>query len=321
MEERQLSFWGDPTDTGDSDAAPAVDSDAVTPPDQPFTDWPPPPAVVDTDDVLPFDGAARDAAEPVSDEVRLGAEDRPAPPAPAAHSWLALFMALSLAAHAGLLVFSDDEPTPLPSIGVVSLSVDLVLGTDLAAGVASAPSPTEAGVSRPQEAAAEPAASADTPTWIEQVLAMPQIATTSAPRPRAEPATEPAETPPRASPVRPTEPNGRQDTAALPGASSSGIGQGASTADASYPAIVAARLARFKQYPTEAHARGDQGTATVTFTLDGDGNVTQIQLAKKSGFASLDRESQAMVRRASPFPPTPTGGPMSFTVPVDFKLR
>ena len=40
-----------------------------------------------------------------------------------------------------------------------------------------------------------------------------------------------------------------------------------------------------------------------------------------SGVASIDAETQAMVRRASPFPAPPSGRSMTFTVPVRFYLQ
>jgi periplasmic protein TonB len=47
--------------------------------------------------------------------------------------------------------------------------------------------------------------------------------------------------------------------------------------------------------------------------------VTSVRLARSSGNASLDRESQDLVRRASPFPPPPQGK-ASITVPVNFNV-
>ena len=73
--------------------------------------------------------------------------------------------------------------------------------------------------------------------------------------------------------------------------------------------------------PSDARSRGDQGTATVSFGLDGGGRVTSARLARGSGVASIDQEVQAMVRRASPFPAPPDGRPRSFTVPVAFRLN
>ena len=96
--------------------------------------------------------------------------------------------------------------------------------------------------------------------------------------------------------------------------------RGSSSSDGNYRGLVSAHLARYKQYPADARARGDRGTATITFGLSGSGAVTSVRLARGSGVASIDQEVQAMVRRASPFPAPPDGRPTSFTVPVSFNL-
>jgi periplasmic protein TonB len=49
--------------------------------------------------------------------------------------------------------------------------------------------------------------------------------------------------------------------------------------------------------------------------------VMSVRLAHGSGIASIDAEVQAMVRRASPFPPPSGGRSQSFTVPVSFRLN
>jgi protein TonB len=100
-----------------------------------------------------------------------------------------------------------------------------------------------------------------------------------------------------------------------------GVGRGHSERNSNYRGIVAAHLARYKQFPADARSRGDQGVASVTFTLSGSGSVTSARLARSSGVASLDREVTAMVRRASPFPPPPDGRSASFTVPISFRVR
>jgi protein TonB len=103
--------------------------------------------------------------------------------------------------------------------------------------------------------------------------------------------------------------------------SAAGAGRGRSDADSNYAGLVAAHLARFKQFPPDARSRGDQGRATVTFSLSGGGGVTAVRLMRGTGVASLDTEATAMVRRASPFPPPPSGRPVSFTIPVSFRLN
>jgi TonB family protein len=80
--------------------------------------------------------------------------------------------------------------------------------------------------------------------------------------------------------------------------------------------MVRAHLARYQR---GGHAQ--QGSATVSFGLDGSGRVTRVSVVRGSGHASLDQEAAAMVRRASPFPPPPPGAARSFTVPVRFAVR
>ena len=67
--------------------------------------------------------------------------------------------------------------------------------------------------------------------------------------------------------------------------------------DANYRGLVAARLARFKRFPADARRRGEQGSAIISFVIDGVGRVTSIRLMRATGFVALDDEVQAMVRR------------------------
>jgi periplasmic protein TonB len=150
------------------------------------------------------------------------------------------------------------------------------------------------------------------------------------PPPSAAPPPKPAAKP---QPRRPEKPKAETRRASLAGTpndarstapaatSAAGAGRGRSDADSNYAGLVAAHLARFRQFPSDARSRGDQGRATVTFSLAGGGGVTSVRLTRGTGVASLDAEATAMVRRASPFPPPPSGRPQSFTVPVNFRLN
>jgi protein TonB len=109
--------------------------------------------------------------------------------------------------------------------------------------------------------------------------------------------------------------------AAAPADSASGVGRGRSDNAANYNGMVAAHLARHKQYPAAARSAGTEGVATVSFSLDGGGRVTSVRLARASGIAVIDQEVLTMVRRASPFPRPPDGQGRNFTVPVRFNLR
>jgi len=132
----------------------------------------------------------------------------------------------------------------------------------------------------------------------------------------AKPAKEPRRI---AAPTRETP--AREAKASTPSTAANNVGVGRSDRDTNYPGLVSAHLRRHQQYPSDARSRGDQGTATVSFGLDGGGRVTSARLVRGSGVASIDQEVQAMVRRASPFPAPPDGRPRSFTVPVAFRLN
>jgi protein TonB len=102
---------------------------------------------------------------------------------------------------------------------------------------------------------------------------------------------------------------------------SSAAARAQTNAGPNYYGLIAAHLARYKQFPADARNNHSQGVATVSFSIDGAGHVTPIRLARATGVASLDHEAQAMPRRASPFPTPPGGQAMSFTVPVSFVIR
>jgi len=93
---------------------------------------------------------------------------------------------------------------------------------------------------------------------------------------------------------------------------------------ANYNQIIAARLQRFKQYPSAARAANEEGRTRVLFTLDRSGRLLSSRLTKSSGHAVLDAEALAVLQRAQPFPPLPSehqGNSASFDVPLSFGLR
>jgi protein TonB len=371
------------------------------------------PAIVVTN-VVPFVRPQREA-DPVPDAERVSADlaRRPAPQRMGdGRRLFAVFLLLSLAAHGGLYFLFQRQPVPMASIGLEAISVEIVLGANMPAGLAVTPGlneaqntpaddpdpvPTDnqtataevekakeakpvedARPARPDARVAEirpeqPAVTvAETPPERvepqQQVAALqaeempstlqPEVAV--APEKPAEvsaiepvkPATVPPEIKPEvAPPVETREPKAKTERELRPkkdrqpkakqerpgprtrtasttpeatgprSSAASGVGPGRSQTDTNYRGLVAAHLARHKRYPEEARSRGDQGTATVSFSLDGGGRVTRVALGRGTGFASLDQEVQAMVRRASPFPAPPDGRGMSFTVPVSFRVQ
>jgi periplasmic protein TonB len=136
-----------------------------------------------------------------------------------------------------------------------------------------------------------------------------------APPPRS---TKPAARPAATTTTRPPRTDGRlaaREPATAPG----GVGPGRSDAVSNYQGIAAAHLKSYQHLPAGVLRPGERRTGgTVSFTIDGSGRVTRVALVRAFGVASLDAESEAMVRRASPFPPPPGGRPMTITAPVAF---
>ncbi|HVX98636.1 MAG TPA: energy transducer TonB [Pseudorhodoplanes sp.] len=273
---------------------------------------------------------------------------------------LAAFAICSFAIHASLFAAFNRPPPPLASLGQIVVSADLVIGTNQAAGRNSRPSESEIdspAAPRTEEAVAErtemprrmeaaprpdaaaPASTVRTEDEHEAAPLAPDVTAELPPPPddSAETKVAPPEEHAAKKPARQKEPDHPKKTArksedgksdrrratapSAPSVSSSGIGRGRSDAETNYRGLVAAHLARYKQFPAEARARGEQGSATVTFRLDGSGRVTAVRLTHGSGIASIDQEVQSMVRRASPFPAPPDGHGQSFTVPVSFYLH
>lgn len=282
--------------------------------------------------------------------VDITSVDRPAPGqgnSPEHPRSLAFFLASSLLLHGVILSIFNREVEPPASIGIASVSVEIVLGAQSNAGHSPSPSESEVASLRFPEA--------EKPTDIEFELSHSDI---KVPKPKAQDAM-PIATPPEATKTelastqkavekpmlvsdhknqdaketkkvresaRHVNKDGesvrnRSAQASASSPSSNGVGYGRSALDINYRGIVAAHLARYKQYPVDARSHGNQGTVTVTFSFNGIGNVMSVRLVRGSGVSSIDQEAISMVQRASPFPPPPSSQTMTFTVPLIFNLR
>ena len=259
----------------------------------------------------PDDGGALDRAP----QLASAAGDRPAPPRPDTSGRFRLFLIFlaSLLVHSAPLVFFRAEPEMMASVGEEAITVEIVVGANAAAGIADVRSEVEmerqtAAEMRQDEAPEEKPLKEDTQRQPETAMA-PNEEPVSPLDKEAVPVEEkPAESPPKPTPSTPSAPAGS-------------IGRGRMAGDANYQGLVAARLARFKRYPPDARRRREQGHALVSFVIDPTGHVTSVRLVRPTGFAALDDEVQAMVRRASPFPSPPRGAEMTFTAPVSFRLN
>lgn len=251
-----------------------------------------------------------------------------------------------LAAHAALIAagMAWYREQPLPGVTLPAIMVDMAPATtapqstplDLAPG----PVMQEADASPPEPVEQQAVEELIPPTPLQE---KPEVV--------APPEQKPQPTPPTAEPPKPVpdrkptpakpkviSPNARKPTETTPaprttaspqverqGPTASAVSSGASAAAiASYNQIVRAHLLRYKQYPAGAKSAGQQGIASVVFTLGRGGQVLSSRLGRSSGDPALDAEVVAMVRRAQPFPPFPSdmkNPAMGFNVPIAFTLR
>ena len=91
-----------------------------------------------------------------------------------------------------------------------------------------------------------------------------------------------------------------------------------------YSSLLAAAIAKYKQYPKIAQMRGWQGLIIIELQLNPQGGVIYSQIKKSSGYDVLDQEALEMIKRAAPFPQPPEAlRNKNFTVlvPISFKLE
>jgi periplasmic protein TonB len=94
--------------------------------------------------------------------------------------------------------------------------------------------------------------------------------------------------------------------------------------DSSWQTLLLKHLQQYKNYPTGARARGEQGVVLLAFTLDRGGHVVARHIVRSSGHADLDEEVLALVERAQPLPAFPASmaqAQLDLTVPIRFSLE
>ncbi|MFD1333512.1 TonB family protein [Methylopila musalis] len=188
----------------------------------------------------------------------------------------------------------------------------------------------------PQEVAELPPDVAEVPPDVTPEVALPPEQTVTAreiEEPKPAPVVRKRETPkkPEREPVKREArkpPAVRPPaTASTPSSGSMGSSNSAGSARASadYGRRLHALLAAQKRYPAAAQAQRMQGRAVIRFTVNRSGSVVSQSIAQSSGYAVLDQELQAMLRRAAGgFPPMPAdmaGGSKTYTVPMSFSFR
>ena len=143
------------------------------------------------------------------------------------------------------------------------------------------------------------------PKPVEQPKPKPKQET---PEPKPKPAEQVAERPVERPAAKITAAEGRGS-----GERSGGSGAGSSAANA----IRATGSIARPPYPTISQENGEEGTVVLKIMVSPDGKVTNVGVAKSSGFARLDRAARNAGKNGR-FQPN---GWTEYTVPVSFKLQ
>ena len=178
----------------------------------------------------------------------------------------------------------------------------------------------------PQQTQAQPEPEPAKP--VEKTVELP-------PQPEAEP--QLAVTPPPKQVEKPAEKKPRQKHASVASAPSTAENKaeraaapmpGASShnpdAMPNWKSQLVARLERYKQYPSQAQSRGEQGVAQLAFSVDRSGGVHNPRIVRSSGSSLLDEATLALVERAAPLPPPPpeiSGAQIAIVVPIRYNMR
>ena len=97
-----------------------------------------------------------------------------------------------------------------------------------------------------------------------------------------------------------------------------------SEAAASWQGLLLGHLQQFRRYPRQAERLRQQGVAYVRFSVDRQGNASNVRIDRSSGHPLLDAETLQTVQRGSPLPAPPDdvpGNPVDVIVPVEFFLQ
>lgn len=112
----------------------------------------------------------------------------------------------------------------------------------------------------------------------------------------------------------------RKATTGVGNTATSGGNKGAT---ASYYTQLAAVLAQNKRYPRASRRRNEEGVVTVSFVAHADGQITNTDIIKSSGYRRLDNAVLDMLKRATPLPKFSSDmkeSQLAITLPVSFKL-
>jgi protein TonB len=217
---------------------------------------------------------------------------------------------VALTAHVGValaLAWRWDKPSAEAGPSVVMVEFAPVAATPPAPPTELPPGPPQIEAQAPQQVHPEAETGPPDEPRQEQATAA-ETPTVAPPTPPPEPVKEPTETKlepqvTEATRMAAAPPSVEIEANQAAGPPIGATSKAVSAAIATWQRVMLDRVQRFHRYPARAH--NESGIAGVEFAIDRTGRVLSSRIVKSSGYAMLDQDALALIRRASPFPSPP----------------
>jgi protein TonB len=262
--------------------------------------------------------------------------------------WLAAILAAALVHAAGFLLFISHQDDGAKDQGEQGIEIDLgMLGELGEAKQSEEPEQVEPEPIEEPEPIVEPEPEPEplpevkpepvkqpepvkpkqqTEVKVKKQVEKPKLKPMTKPDP--EPVVEPVKTQPKpvatttqASNVVKTEKSTKQQSTGKANAVTSGA---QAAAQQSYFSMLAALLAKHKQYPIASRRRGEEGIVKLFFIVDREGKVLDFRITESSGSKRLDDAVIKMLKKADPLPAFPADmlqQQLEINVPIAFQLN
>ena len=261
--------------------------------------------------------------------------------------WLVAILVATVVHAAGFLVFANSEDEGAKDKGEQGVEIDLGMLGDLGEAKQTAepeqvdPEPIEEPepVSEPEpepdpapEVKPEPIKQPEPvkPKQQTEVKVKKQV---EKPKPKQQPVATP-EPVPTPDPVK-SKPVATTTVAKVEKSQTSSKQQSTGKANAvttgaqvaakqSYFSMLAATLAKHKQYPVASRRRGEEGIVKLFFVVDRNGKVLDYRISESSGSKRLDEAVIKMLKKAEPLPAFPADmlqPQLEINVPIAFQLN
>jgi len=245
--------------------------------------------------------------------------------------WLFAIVLATLLHAAGFMAFVHSEDDGAKDAGEQGIEIDLgMLGELGEAKQTEEPEPEEPEPVEPEPVVEpEPQPEPVKPKQKTEVKVKKQVEKPKQ-KPVTQPAPDPVVEPVKSKPVSSATmanktDNSQKSSKKQSSGSSNAVTSGAQrAAKQSYFSMLAAVLAKHKQYPVASRRRGEEGIVKLFFIVDRNGSVLDFRISESSGSRRLDEAVIKMLKKAQPLPAFPAEmvqPQLEVNVPIAFQLN